>query len=77
MKSHLDSFSLVGSPADATLIDAKWESIALAPVGDAQNPHDFFLFTAVWSRMVAHQLTTLTFVVGGQRFHHNKWDLPR
>ncbi|TCD61258.1 hypothetical protein EIP91_008707 [Steccherinum ochraceum] len=35
-----------GKPADATLIDAKWESLALAPVGDAANPHDFFLFTA-------------------------------
>jgi len=35
-----------GKPADATLIDAKWESLALAPVGDPANPHDFFLFTA-------------------------------
>ncbi|KAJ3551765.1 hypothetical protein NM688_g4518 [Phlebia brevispora] len=35
-----------GDPSDATLIDAKWESIALAPVGDPQNPHDFFVFTA-------------------------------
>ncbi|THH01971.1 hypothetical protein EW026_g830 [Hermanssonia centrifuga] len=35
-----------GDPADATLIDAKWESIALAPVGDPKFPHDFFLFTA-------------------------------
>ncbi|TCD69611.1 hypothetical protein EIP91_007034 [Steccherinum ochraceum] len=35
-----------GKPADATLIDAKWESLALAPVGDSKFPHDFFLFTA-------------------------------
>ncbi|TDL29854.1 hypothetical protein BD410DRAFT_44469 [Rickenella mellea] len=35
-----------GSPADQTLIDAKWESLALAPVGDAKNPNDYFLFTA-------------------------------
>ncbi|CAL1710831.1 unnamed protein product [Somion occarium] len=33
-------------PADQTLIDAKWESLALAPVGDPANPDDFFLFTA-------------------------------
>lgn len=36
-----------GDPEDQTLIDAKWESIALAPVGDPQSPNDFFLFTAV------------------------------
>lgn len=36
-----------GDPADATLIDGKWESIALASVGDPEFPHDFFLFTAV------------------------------
>ncbi|KIP05896.1 hypothetical protein PHLGIDRAFT_128612 [Phlebiopsis gigantea 11061_1 CR5-6] len=35
-----------GDPVDATLIDGKWESIALAPVGDPKFPHDFFLFTA-------------------------------
>ncbi len=29
------------------LIDAKWESLALAPVGDSANPHDYFLFTVV------------------------------
>jgi len=34
-----------GDPVDQTLIDAKWESIALAPVGDPAFPHDFFLFT--------------------------------
>ena len=36
-----------GDPVDQTLIDGKWESIALAPVGDPASPHDFFLFTAV------------------------------
>ncbi|KLO16353.1 hypothetical protein SCHPADRAFT_901583 [Schizopora paradoxa] len=35
-----------GSPADQTLIDAKWESLALAPVNDPANPNDYFLFTA-------------------------------
>ncbi|KAI0070561.1 hypothetical protein K474DRAFT_767559 [Panus rudis PR-1116 ss-1] len=35
-----------GDPNDQTLIDAKWESLALAPVGDPANPDDFFLFTA-------------------------------
>ncbi|GJE92346.1 phytase-like domain-containing protein [Phanerochaete sordida] len=35
-----------GDPVDQTLIDGKWESIALAPVGDPKFPHDFFVFTA-------------------------------
>ncbi|ETW75139.1 hypothetical protein HETIRDRAFT_455824 [Heterobasidion irregulare TC 32-1] len=35
-----------GDPADQALIDAKWESLALAPVGDPQYPDDYFLFTA-------------------------------
>ncbi|KAI0055433.1 hypothetical protein BV25DRAFT_174050 [Artomyces pyxidatus] len=35
-----------GDPADQTLIDAKWESLALAPCGDAAFPDDYFLFTA-------------------------------
>ncbi|KAJ7572622.1 esterase-like activity of phytase-domain-containing protein [Mycena floridula] len=35
-----------GDPNDETLIDAKWESLALAPVGDPLFPNDFFLFTA-------------------------------
>lgn len=34
-------------PDDGTLLDAKWESLALAPVGDESFPNDFFLFTAV------------------------------
>ncbi|PPR07934.1 hypothetical protein CVT24_000824 [Panaeolus cyanescens] len=35
-----------GSPNDITLIDAKWESLALAPVNDPAFPDDYFLFTA-------------------------------
>ncbi|KAI0084970.1 esterase-like activity of phytase-domain-containing protein [Irpex rosettiformis] len=35
-----------GDPVDQTLIDAKWESIALVRVGDPSSPDDFFLFTA-------------------------------
>ncbi|KAJ7444474.1 esterase-like activity of phytase-domain-containing protein [Mycena latifolia] len=35
-----------GDPDDNTLLDAKWESLALAPAGDANAPDDFFLFTA-------------------------------
>ncbi|KAJ7169277.1 esterase-like activity of phytase-domain-containing protein [Mycena crocata] len=34
-----------GDPDDNTCLDAKWESLALAPVG-ASAPDDFFLFTA-------------------------------
>jgi len=33
-----------GDPDDNTCLDAKWESLALAPVGDSA-PNDFFLFT--------------------------------
>ncbi|KIM32609.1 hypothetical protein M408DRAFT_6128 [Serendipita vermifera MAFF 305830] len=34
-----------GAPADQGLINAKWESLALAPVGDREYPNDYFLFT--------------------------------
>ncbi|EIN10940.1 hypothetical protein PUNSTDRAFT_133002 [Punctularia strigosozonata HHB-11173 SS5] len=45
--TQLARFSLHnGDPANAQLIDAKWESLALAPVGDPAFPHDYFLFTA-------------------------------
>ncbi|KAF7341254.1 Phytase-like domain-containing protein [Mycena venus] len=37
---------VTGDPDDNTLLDAKWESLALAPVGDSSAPDDFFLFTA-------------------------------
>ncbi|KAJ6500963.1 esterase-like activity of phytase-domain-containing protein [Mycena sanguinolenta] len=44
--TQLGRFGLhVGDPDDNTLIDAKWESLALAPVGPSA-PNDFFLFTA-------------------------------
>jgi len=33
-----------GEPSDRTLIPAKWESLALAPVGP-EEPDDYFLFT--------------------------------
>lgn len=46
--TQLARFSLHnGDPANAQLIDAKWESLALAPVGDPQFPSDYFLFTVV------------------------------
>lgn len=35
-----------GKPDDQTLVDAKWESLALAPAGDPAFSEDFFLFTA-------------------------------
>lgn len=35
-----------GKPDDPTLIDGKWESLALAPVNDPAFPDDYFLFTA-------------------------------
>ncbi|KAG6835224.1 hypothetical protein H0H93_003767, partial [Arthromyces matolae] len=36
---------LPDDPADATLIDAKWESLMLMPAYDSAYPDDFFLFT--------------------------------
>ncbi|KAF5359710.1 hypothetical protein D9756_002858 [Leucocoprinus leucothites] len=45
--SQLARFGLHnGSPDDPTLLSAKWESFALAPVGDPKSPDDYFLFTA-------------------------------
>jgi hypothetical protein len=45
--TQLNRFGLHnGNPDDRTLIDAKWESLALAPVNDPAFPHDYFLFTA-------------------------------
>ena len=35
------------TPDDLTLIDGKWESLALAPVDDPAYPDDYFLFTVV------------------------------
>ncbi|KAF9556491.1 hypothetical protein CPC08DRAFT_737062 [Agrocybe pediades] len=46
-KTQLARFGLHnGDPDDETLIDAKWESLALAPVGVPAFPNDYFLFTA-------------------------------
>ncbi|KAJ7733856.1 hypothetical protein DFH07DRAFT_700864, partial [Mycena maculata] len=43
-----------GDPDDNTLLDAKWESFALAPAGDSA-PDDFFLFTAVPNNFLSTQ----------------------
>jgi len=37
----------IDKPNDQTLIDGKWESLALAPVNDPAFPNDYFLFTVV------------------------------
>lgn len=37
--------NLPGGDFDTTLIDAKWESLALAPCLDRDAPNDYFLFT--------------------------------
>jgi len=42
-----DLILLIGKPNDQTLIDGKWESLALAPVNDPAFPNDYFLFTVV------------------------------
>jgi len=42
--------TLKGKPDDQTLIDSKWESLALAPVNDPAFPNDYFLFTVVSPR---------------------------
>ncbi|TFK84975.1 hypothetical protein K466DRAFT_495616 [Polyporus arcularius HHB13444] len=44
-----------GKPADQTLIDAKWESLALAPCFDSDFPDDFFLFTAADNDFISTQ----------------------
>ncbi|KAM5537133.1 hypothetical protein V8D89_009279 [Ganoderma adspersum] len=44
-----------GKPVDQTLIDAKWESLALAPVGDSDYPDDYFLFTAADNDFITTQ----------------------
>lgn len=51
------------------LIDAKWESLALAPVGDAANPNDYFLFTAVRTHFLYH-ITYLHFSGRQRLFEH-------
>jgi len=42
-----DSCFYLDDPDDITLLDAKWESLSLAPVNDSAFPDDYFLFTAV------------------------------
>ncbi|KAI0330295.1 hypothetical protein GY45DRAFT_758973 [Cubamyces sp. BRFM 1775] len=44
-----------GKPVDQTLIDAKWESLALAPCMDPNFPDDFFLFTAADNDFISTQ----------------------
>ncbi|KDQ11358.1 hypothetical protein BOTBODRAFT_189903 [Botryobasidium botryosum FD-172 SS1] len=45
-KDQLKRFGLHnGDDADSSLIDAKWESFALAPAFDPANPDDYFLIT--------------------------------
>ena len=41
------------TPDDLTLIDGKWESLALAPVDDPAYPDDYFLFTVVRSPLLS------------------------
>ncbi|PPQ92636.1 hypothetical protein CVT25_007715 [Psilocybe cyanescens] len=48
-----------GKPADQTLIDGKWESLALAPVNDPQFPDDYFLFTAADNDFLSTQGVSL------------------
>lgn len=36
-----------GKPNNPTLLNAKWESLALVPVNDANAPNDYFLITVV------------------------------
>jgi len=42
------------SPDDEKLLNAKWESLAIVPVGDASYPDDYFLFTAVCHPIELH-----------------------
>ncbi|KAH9852586.1 esterase-like activity of phytase-domain-containing protein [Lenzites betulinus] len=44
-----------GKPVDQTLIDAKWESLALAPCMDPNFPDDFFLFTAADNDFISEE----------------------
>ena len=67
---------ILGKPVDQTLIDAKWESLALAPVGDSDYPDDYFLFTAVRQRAFLRvPVVDVGLSPGGQRFHHHARDL--
>ncbi|KAF9038061.1 esterase-like activity of phytase-domain-containing protein [Panaeolus papilionaceus] len=48
-----------GSPNNSSLIDAKWESLALAPVNDPSFPDDYFLFTASDNDFISTQGVSL------------------
>ncbi|KAG8884668.1 hypothetical protein FRB98_002268 [Tulasnella sp. 332] len=52
-----------GGSINSTLIDGKWESLALAPALDPQNPDDYFLFTAADNDFI-----TLDGVMAGQSY---------
>lgn len=64
---QLDRFALHnGGDADAQLIDAKWESLALAPVGDGKNPDDYFLFAVVRGCSCVSSRPLIEITKGGQ-----------
>jgi hypothetical protein len=66
-----------GGDADQQLIDAKWESLALAPVEDKDFPDDYFLFTAVRVRAGTGVRGGLTGMAGGQRLYQHAGDRAR
>jgi hypothetical protein len=57
---ELERFGLHnGDDADQTLINAKWEGLALASVGDAAYPDDYFLFVASDNDFISTQGVSL------------------
>jgi hypothetical protein len=42
-----NTLRLSGGDDDESLIDGKWESLALVPAMDESNPNDYFLFVGV------------------------------
>lgn len=66
----LTSLHGAGDPSDATLIDGKWESIALTSVDDPKFPDDYFLFTAVRLRYSFSSIRVILIkvvdIIGGQ-----------
>lgn len=69
-KTMLTSLRGTGDPSDATLIDGKWESIALTSVDDPTFPDDYFLFTAVRLRYSFSSIRVILInvvnIIGGQ-----------
>lgn len=55
-----------GGDFDATLIDAKWESLALVPCLDDTAPDDFFLFT-----VADNDFITINGTIVGQPYSSN------